>query len=202
MNNKTASIRRKATFNLRDLPDFHTKALVWAATFPLCTALDSNHYEKDSHHRYDQLIAVGEEVSLQAKRGEDSFEQLKKWHKKEEDWLFGYLSYDLKNEVEKLVSNNKNVLQWPDMLFFQPSVVLAFEEAELTVHSIHLKPELVVSQICNQIVNENEKQIPKPVIKSGMTKEYYLKSVEAVRQHIIAGDLYEMNLCQEFFAEN
>lgn len=202
MNNKTATIRRKATFNLPDFPDFQAKALAWAATFPLCTALDSNHYKKDSHHQYDQLIAVGEELSLRARKGADSFELLNQWHEKEEDWLFGYLSYDLKNEVEDLDSSNKNVLQWPDMLFFQPSVVLTFEGEILVIHSLHLEPKLIVSQICNYVVVESGKSIPKPVIKSGMTKEYYLKSVEAVRQHIIAGDLYEMNLCQEFFAED
>jgi para-aminobenzoate synthetase component 1 len=32
-------------------------------------------------------------------------------------------------------------------------------------------------------------------------KPDYLAAVEAIRQHIIAGDVYEMNLCQEFFAE-
>ncbi len=202
MNNKTATVRQKATFKLRDLPDFQAKALAWAATFPLCTALDSNKYKKDTHHRFDLLIGVGEAVSLRARAGESSFDQLKDWHEKEEDWLFGYLSYDLKNEIENLVSNNKNVLEWPDMLFFQPAVVLAFEREELAIYSLHLEPELIVSQICNFIIEEEGAKIPAPVIKNGMTKEYYLNSVAAVREHIIAGDVYEMNLCQEFFAEN
>jgi para-aminobenzoate synthetase component 1 len=35
-----------------------------------------------------------------------------------------------------------------------------------------------------------------------MPKSEYLQKVEAVRAHIAKGDLYEMNLCQEFFAEN
>jgi len=202
MKNKTATIRQTATFDLRDLPNFHGKALAWAATFPLCTALNSNDYKKDNYHRYDQLIGVGEEVSIKAKRGESSFEQLKKWHEKEADWLFGYLSYDLKNEVEALSSNNKNVFQWPDMLFYQPSVVLAFEGEELVVHSLVLEPAEVVAKICEHIVIERGEAIVPPVIESGMTKEYYLESVAAVREHIIAGDIYEMNLCQEFFAEN
>ena len=32
----------------------------------------------------------------------DSFSALQNFHDKHNDWLFGYLSYDLKNEVEQL----------------------------------------------------------------------------------------------------
>ena len=36
----------------------------------------------------------------------NSFDRLYDFHSQKKDWLFGYLSYDLKNEVEQLTSNN------------------------------------------------------------------------------------------------
>jgi len=202
MKKQTASTRQTTLFDLRELPDFRSKAVAWAATFPLCTVLDSNNYQKDKQHRYDQLIAVGAEVTLRANSDGRSFENLKEWHEKEEDWLFGYLAYDLKNEVEELVSENKNILQWPDMLFFQPAVVLTVKGDQLAIHSLELTPEEVLNEVCSFIVVESNELVSKPQIQNGMTKDYYLQSVAAVREHIVAGDIYEMNLCQEFFAEN
>ncbi|MFK7809179.1 MAG: anthranilate synthase component I family protein [Saprospiraceae bacterium] len=197
-----SSIRQNKTYQPRQIELLKQKTLAWAANFPLCTALDSNNYQKDKYHRYDQLIAVGERPTLKNEAGKSSFEQLKNWHLENEDWLFGYLSYDLKNEVEDLSSENKNRLQWPDMFFYQPSVVLAFNENELNVQSLEEEPDEVLRQIENFELSEKEEPIATPDIKSGMSKSYYLESVEAIRQHIIDGDIYEMNFCQEFFAEH
>jgi para-aminobenzoate synthetase component 1 len=202
MNNNTTTNRQSAEFELHDPSGFRQKAIAWAAAFPLCAVLDSNEYLKDKHHRFDLLIAVGEHTCLRTKADHTSFEQLKKIQQQQADWLFGYLSYDLKNEVEQLTSENQDALQWPDMLFFQPSVVLAFSGNTLAIHSLGEEPETRFQQIRNHVVENVITKIPTPNIQSGMTKDYYLRSVEAIRQHIIAGDIYEMNFCQVFFAEN
>ena len=36
---------------------------------------------------------------------ENSLNKLSHFHSKNKDWLFGYISYDLKNELEKLTSH-------------------------------------------------------------------------------------------------
>jgi para-aminobenzoate synthetase component I len=202
MDNNTTTNRQTAIFDIDDLSAFRQKALHWAAAFPLCSVLDSNDYQKDKYHRFDLLIAVGTEVCLSTSATLSSFDQLKIRHQQTPDWLFGYLSYDLKNEVEQLTSENQNPLQWPDMLFFQPSVVLTFSGNTVGIHSLEEAPQTHFQQIGNQIVGIESKKIPMPNIQSGMTKDHYLRSVEAIRQHIIAGDIYEMNFCQAFFAEN
>ena len=38
------------------------------------------------------------------------------------------------------------------------------------------------------------------VLQSGFTREEYLATVQALRRHILRGDCYEINFCQEFFA--
>ena len=179
---------------------FKEKALQWASAFPLCVYLDSNDYDKDQFRRYDALIAVGDEPTLQAQPGLSSFTQIEQWHQQHSSWLFGYLGYDSKNEIEALASNNHDALQWPDMLFFHPKTVIEITGEELTIHSRSHAPSVIARQILEMTVTPVG-DIPKPNIRSRMSKADYLRSVEAIRQHIIAGDIYEMNFCQEFFAK-
>jgi para-aminobenzoate synthetase component I len=43
---------------------------------------------------------------------------------------------------------------------------------------------------------------PPIALQPRLSQAKYLETVGRIRQHIIEGDLYELNLCQEFFAEN
>ena len=45
-----------------------------------------------------------------------------------QDWLFGYLSYDLKNKIEKLNSTNEDHLAFPDIHFFIPSILIMVKD--------------------------------------------------------------------------
>ena len=40
------------------------------------------------------------------------------------------------------------------------------------------------------------------MIKSRVSRKAYVENVEAIKQHIQRGDIYEMNYCQEFYAES
>ncbi len=49
-----------------------------------------------------------------------AFDKLKEYQTLSKDWIFGYLTYDLKNAVENLKSSNFDGLEFPDLYFFQP----------------------------------------------------------------------------------
>ena len=40
-----------------------------------------------------------------------------------------------------------------------------------------------------------------PVVRPRLLKEAYLRAVTAIREDILNGEVYELNLCQEFYAE-
>ena len=40
-----------------------------------------------------------------------------------------------------------------------------------------------------------------PKLQAKLTKEEYLQAVEKLQAHIQRGDIYEVNFCQEYFAE-
>ncbi|MEJ5963519.1 anthranilate synthase component I family protein [Pedobacter immunditicola] len=174
---------------------FKQKALAWADTFEVCAVLDSNTYP-DVYHQYDLLIAAGVRDELNAKCG-TAFDELKAFYNKNRSWMFGLLSYDLKNETEALHSSNPDPLAFPDLFFFIPEYLLAVTG---TAVEVLLGPPDLLQQI--------EKTILKPVataevqMQSSLTKSKYIQQVKILQEHIIQGDCYEITFCQDFFAKN
>ena len=41
-----------------------------------------------------------------------------------------------------------------------------------------------------------------PVLKSRFAKDEYIETVKKIQQHIVRGDCYEINFCQEFYADD
>ncbi len=48
----------------------------------------------------------------------NSFDTLKEFSCSDNDWLFGFFSYDLKNQIENLASENIDNLYFPLLNFF------------------------------------------------------------------------------------
>ena len=129
----------------------------------------------------------------------DSFNALQNFHDKHSDWLFGYLSYDLKNEVEQLTSNNDDGIKANSLSFFIPRYVLLLKGNTLEVKSYESKED------CQQFLayeQFNWKDKSNTVeLKQRDTKVKYLEKIGVIKKHIQRGDIYEVNYCQEFFSE-
>jgi para-aminobenzoate synthetase component 1 len=175
---------------------FKQKAMQWAATFEVCCCLDSNQYN-DPYSQYDCLIAVGSAHELSATAG-TAFEQLKTFYHRHQDWVFGILSYELKNEVEKLESRHTDVLKFPDLYFFVPTYLLAIKKNEIHI----LKGDANILTIIDEI-KLIEREIKSDLhIESQFNRDIYLETVRSLQSHIKRGDIYEINFCQEFFAKH
>ncbi|MVN20891.1 anthranilate synthase component I family protein [Mucilaginibacter arboris] len=177
---------------------FKRKALYWASSFNTACVFDSNGFA-DAYSKFDLMIAACAEDELEANIG-TSFIDLKSFKKKHpKKWLPGFLSYDLNNEIEYLSSKNPDQLQFPDLYFFLPKHVLLLKENQLKIFSD--QAEDVYNQI-DQTTIPSSKQKPKVQIQARISKESYLQKAERIRRHIIRGDIYVTNFCQEFYAEN
>ena len=80
-----------------------------------------NTSNKTVRNKYEWVASVGALAVISPT--ENFFETLKVFYKKTNDWLFGSLSYDLKNEIESLNSKNDDNLMFPELHFVQPEVV-------------------------------------------------------------------------------
>ncbi len=177
-----------------------SKALNWADQFDTVSYLDSNGYMGDKYRSFECMVAVGKQAELVA--NVDAFEQLKAFYETHKTWLFGFLSYDLKNEVENLTSNNFDGIGFPRLHFFVPQYLLEISHKAITIHAPRGEHENILSYI----LDSREQHIPftfiTPKVKPRISKKEYLAYIKAIRQHIVEGDFYEMNFCQEFYAEN
>lgn len=173
--------------------------LNWASQFNICCFLDDHHYALPPHS-YQCLLGAGALQSLQANAG-NAFQQLKDFSNKHADWLFGHLAYDLKNETEQLTSSHFDGLGFPDLFFFVPQTVIQLQQTSMTISSAGVKPEAVFNSICNTTVEAGAPHDAAD-IQSRFNRDEYLQAVRALQKHILRGDCYEVNFCQEFFAED
>ncbi len=88
--------------------------------------LDSNNY-RHLYPTFDAVLAVDALTAIKTDY-HHAFDDLKEYQTVTADWIFGYLSYDLKNDVERLTSSNADQLGFPDLYFFQPKKLISSGE--------------------------------------------------------------------------
>ena len=99
-------------------------------------------HNKHQHHQHSPLNA---------------FQDLYQYQSQTKDWLFGYLSYDLKNDTEALHSNNFDGLDFPDLFFFQPKKLFLIKENQVEIQYLRMCDDeieadfndIVLSELCD-----------------------------------------------------
>lgn len=180
-----------------DLNTFKQKALQWADSFNVAVCLVSNGFA-DQYSKFDTLIAAGVKAELRCDVGL-AFEQLDNFRLDNPGWVLGYLTYDLKNEIEDVTSNNPDLLQFPAMYFFAPEHLIIIRESEAEV--ISADADQLLSDIDAQVIQDAISPVSLD-LRSRFSRSEYIEAVEAIQQHIVRGDIYETNFCQEFYADN
>ncbi len=192
-------MRQSGSYQSNSPQQFKLKALHWANGFSYAASFDHNQYPSYSNPSFDCLIGAGAITTLQCNVG-NAFNQLKEYQHQTKDWLFGFLGYDLKNEIEHLVSNLPDGTGFPDLCFFQPDHLITINmDGSIVIESSSLQPHDIFAQI--EAIQLTEQPIKPIAMQARIAKEHYLQTVETLREHIAAGDLYEINFCQEYFAE-
>ena len=197
-------MRTNITKHIANPTLFKEQILHWSQQFEEVIVLDSNieNNENQLYKSYDLIVAVDAFTSIQTDY-EKAFEDLYQYQSKANDWLFGYLSYDLKNDIEMLNSKNHDGLHFPDLYFFQPKKFFLLKDNRLEIQYLNMcddEIEADFKDIFNQSKSKNIKS--KVTIEQRISKENYLKKTEKMLAHIHRGDIYEANFCMEFFADN
>lgn len=196
-------MRKTAVYPFSDLSTIKSQLLRWAAGQEVAVYLDSNQYPQKKYASWECLVAVGAAAILETNAGQ-AFSELRHFYDEKQDWLFGFFSYDLKNEVERLHSTHPDGIGLPDLFFFQPEIVVGIRDKQLEIFALKADPGDIFSEIASVLApgQQFSAESPRFRMTPRMPKTDYLRNVETIRRHIIEGDLYEMNLCQEFYAEN
>ncbi|HEU4496601.1 MAG TPA: anthranilate synthase component I family protein [Flavobacterium sp.] len=182
---------------------FKSQLLHWSGQFREAVFLDSNNYSQ-KYASFDAVLAADAFTSLKTD-AHNAFEDLRQYQQAARDWLFGYLSYDLKNDAEKLKSGNHDGLQFPDLFFFQPKKLFLLKENELEIRYLNMcdgEVEEDLEEIYQISDFSTQNQDSRIQVSQRISKEEYLKKISGMLGHINRGDIYEANFCMEFFAEN
>ena len=65
--------------------------------------------------------------------GSNALDELQTFIDEKRTWLFGHLGYDLKSETERDSSLHPDLVQFPDLFFFEPEIVIRLNEKEMVV---------------------------------------------------------------------
>lgn len=198
-------MRTSRKIRIENPSQFKESLLSWAEGFQEVVWLDSNHSLHYSSG-YDGILAVDAFTALKTESS-GGFDSLKDYQENTKDWIFGYLSYDLKNDVEDLSSNNFDGLHFADLYFFQPKKLFLLKGSEVELLYLRLVDDEMEEDLkaIGDLELSSNKSIEERLSVSmipRIPKEKYLEKVREMLKYIHRGDIYEANLCQEFYAED
>ena len=179
------------------IQEWRNKALYWASQDGVCAYTNPNG-QQFPFEPFREIIAAGAAGSIQPEK--NKFDRLKMFHDQYNDWLFGYFGYDLKNEIEPyLFSQHKARTKHPDLYFFRPKHLIFIEEDQIKIESDG-SPDKIFDAI--ERIKVPGPHIPQLNFTPSMTCAEYIEKVKKIINHILEGDIYELNFCMEFFATN
>lgn len=144
-----------------------------------------------------KLLAVGAEREVTGEL--DALNTFLKENKGE--YCFGFLSYDVKNQIEQLSSDNRLRVNFPELYFCIPKIVVELNGSDYC----YLKG--VEDQSVSKIIRDLHQPLNREVgngiaLTAALTKTEYVQEVTALLDEIQQGNAYEVTYCQEFYAEN
>ena len=186
--------------NVNNEKEFIKKAVYFSNSFEESALFFSNKIKKNKlpkyYYEYDFIFAFSASKSIKASH--NSITKLNKFIAENPFWKFGFLSYNLKNEVENLNSKNHNTFNIPNMFFFVPEFIIYKKNDQIFFESESSCTD------CNKVIEEinsihikNSKKINLN-FSCSQKKSTYLNKIKQIQDCILRGEVYELNYCIEF----
>ena len=187
--------RSKTDFNVKNYPNIKAQLLHWAGGFSPVAWYDSNDYPHQNND-YDALLAL------------ETFEE-NPWHTSEKalqtalgtDWLFGFFSYEYNAAWEHVTPTNPSFLSVPQLQFFKPKKIWLLKGDLLTALYLESDNPAVDFACITKSTTRTEASLTTIDLSPRISKDIYLQHASALKQHIMRGDIYEVNYCMEWYAD-
>jgi len=167
--------------------------LNWLKRFDTFCFLDNHSYRYEPHS-VECLVAAG--IRGAASQGWEGLSQFLR--ERQGSWLFGHLNYELKDRIHSLSSKRSDRVGFPELFFFEPQILLEIGEDSMRICASD--PSAVFREIEASVSMLPES--PAIRFQPRISRGEYLSIIRRLKEHIHRGDCYEINFCQEFFAEN
>lgn len=151
----------------------------------------------DAYHvgKYELLVGFGQKDQLECTSDQMDWNTLDGFIQKN-DWKFFTLSYDLKNHIAGLSSENPDAMNWPVASFITPKLVVAITKTgELRswgqpVEEVYKSLTDLPQQMQNHAIQYEKMTV-------SLSKDEHYHRVKKIKSEIAEGNMYEMNLCLE-----
>ncbi|TAI48967.1 anthranilate synthase component I family protein [Flagellimonas allohymeniacidonis] len=191
------------SFPFSDLKALKKALLNWSRPYQHIVWLDSNEHH-EPYSSFEAVLAVGGQTN-QSKNFIKTIDEVQNYLDKTKDWLFGCITYDFKNQLEALKSRNRDALDFPEVCFFQPEKIIRIKDNSvdfLYLESVANEIENDFNKISNSTSNQTDTSTRGVRIQMRIHKDAYFEKVNSLLDSIKRGDIYEANLCQEFYSNN
>lgn len=178
--------------------DLLAAIMAWLPQFNRSFVLVNNEHSHDAYHRTELLVGAGEAQVCQPDN--DLFVAWNNWMEAHRGYSFGFISYDAKNHIESLTSSHPDGVGFPLLGWMIPQIVIEQLSDTVTISVQEGNAESVWHQLVDK-VPVTSWQAPEMSLSCNMSKEEYLTVVRQLQEHIAAGDIYEVNVCVEWWAE-
>jgi para-aminobenzoate synthetase component I len=185
------------TYPISDFKATKEKVLSWVQQFDTFSFLDNHQYQIEPHSM-ECLLAAGVRRQLKVDAC-NALEQLQQFINGKKSWLFGHLGYDLKNEIEAFSTSPKSGIEFPDLFFFEPEVIIRLSEKEMQIEAAD--SDVVFADISDISLALDKLKGNNIQVQSRLSQQEYIATIKKLQQHILRGDCYEINFCQEFYDE-
>ena len=185
--------------DLHDLPAGIMGVWHWASQFQIFCGLDGSD-STDPDYAFPSLLAIGARRSFEL----DEKKSLNELDAFLTDSNYGYLvqvGYGLKDRLEEMHSRHDDPIGFPTLYVFEPEILIRFtENGKILIQGDD--PLAVWQQLMEHDTTSSDVPMPSIDFQARCSKEVYLEQLNRVKAHLQRGDCYELNYCQEFFAEN
>jgi len=135
--------------------------------------------------------------------------------------LFGFMTYDMVRQMERLPDNNPDSLELPDSIYVRPTVMAIFDSVkdevtvvtpvyprgDLTAGAAHSRALDRISSIVDSLdqplghsVHSDSPTLTFDAPDSNTTPDEYKAMVERAKEYIAAGDIFQTVISQRFQA--
>lgn len=159
----------------------------WAdRTFDSFCLFNSNGYA-DKYHAVEWMLAIGKRNSFEA-YNDFSWENLQQYYQNSSGLNYGLFNYELKNFVEVLPSAHHSIIPFPICVFHEAEHIIVESHGFIECESLNL----------SEII-QNYSSVPFSFRSSSIhaytSKDEYVSNVLKLQEHILNGDIYEVNYC-------
>jgi para-aminobenzoate synthetase component 1 len=184
------------TFAVADFEELKKKMLNWANRFSIFCFLDNHGYDA-GYHSLECVLAAGVKSSCKTGRLQD----LQNYIDEKPRYLFGHLSYDLKNNIGfPSAPATTNKTGFDHFFFFEPETIIWLSEKEIKIETEEGADKLY-REITGADIDQNDYVAKEINIQQRVQRDEYMEIVRQLKKHILRGDCYEINYCMEFFAD-